>query len=57
MWMAGATSGAFRSRSNSGTVHRSILMNKVAITLALAVFIPIGVSEIAPRAAGASEST
>jgi Protein of unknown function (DUF3551) len=30
-------------------------MNKVALTLALAVFIPLGVSEIAPRAAAASE--
>ena len=30
-------------------------MNKVAIALALAVFIPLGVSEIAPRAADASE--
>jgi len=30
-------------------------MNKVAIALALAFFIPLGVSEIAPRAAVASE--
>lgn len=30
-------------------------MNKVAIALALAVFIPLGVSEITPRAADASE--
>ena len=30
-------------------------MNKVAIALALAVFIPLGSSEIAPRAADASE--